>query len=394
VESRALPRILYVSDVPVELSYAGATLIYRLFEHYPADRLFVVQPVNLDPTRRLRGVKYYILGSRLLDRLRFSRFSRQLAWLNIAFQFMPGLNLKKRIESFKPEAIVTVTFRTSWLRAWRLSQKLNVPLHLILHDDWLTTENYGVWQRRLESVFAKMYESANTRFCICDNMERYYESLYKTRGEILYPFRGKDDVLHSVVNESRGVLRYCYSGSLFTGDFIPMLDEFAGMLEGSGDRLDIFSNMGTKIPDGTQHLGKNHVAFHSLIHPKELMIRMNQEMDVALLLNSFQWEEIFRYNFSSKLVDYSSSGLPVLFWGPSTSGTISWAKERGYDILVTDRNPIALNLWLRKLRQSDIRKAAADKIRQIGETFDYQPNFEKFARGISNKPLRSADEQD
>ena len=38
-----LPRLLYLGDVPVEASYHGSALIYRLLQHYPVDRLMIIE---------------------------------------------------------------------------------------------------------------------------------------------------------------------------------------------------------------------------------------------------------------------------------------------------------------------------------------------------------------
>src|SRR5687768_11524044 len=56
------PRLLYVGDVPVEPTVAGAAVLYRLFDGYPPDRLVICQSnlaaVRL-PDRRLPGVTYH-----------------------------------------------------------------------------------------------------------------------------------------------------------------------------------------------------------------------------------------------------------------------------------------------------------------------------------------------
>src|SRR6185503_21071612 len=55
----ALPRLLYIADVPVEASQHGSALIFRLLETYPADRLRVVETgVPSQAERRLPGVTY------------------------------------------------------------------------------------------------------------------------------------------------------------------------------------------------------------------------------------------------------------------------------------------------------------------------------------------------
>ena len=61
VPARAgLPRLLYIADVPVEASYHGSALVYRLLQTYPAKRLTVIEAgtqLSL-PARRLEGVTY------------------------------------------------------------------------------------------------------------------------------------------------------------------------------------------------------------------------------------------------------------------------------------------------------------------------------------------------
>ena len=58
--SAELPRLLYVGDVPVECSYHGSALLYRLLQKYPVDRLRIIE-AGLQasrPDRRLKAVSY------------------------------------------------------------------------------------------------------------------------------------------------------------------------------------------------------------------------------------------------------------------------------------------------------------------------------------------------
>ena len=78
-----LPRLLYLGDVPVESSYHGSALLYRLLQNYPPDRLRIIEGNhrNSVPERRLHGVLYRVLKvgwSRPL----YTRFSR---WAAFAF---------------------------------------------------------------------------------------------------------------------------------------------------------------------------------------------------------------------------------------------------------------------------------------------------------------------
>ena len=56
----SLPRLCYIGDVPVEASYHGSALLYRLLQEYPAQNLVIVEQ-SLQrslPTRRLANVRY------------------------------------------------------------------------------------------------------------------------------------------------------------------------------------------------------------------------------------------------------------------------------------------------------------------------------------------------
>src|SRR5687768_14458578 len=70
-----LPKLLYLSDVPVEASWHGSLLIHRLLEDYPTDRLRVVEGSVYEslPSRRLPGVLYttFPFASRRIFRSRF-----------------------------------------------------------------------------------------------------------------------------------------------------------------------------------------------------------------------------------------------------------------------------------------------------------------------------------
>src|SRR5882724_4476706 len=59
-EADQLPRLVYVGDVPVESTYHGSALLYRLFQDYPPDKLLVVEagPGRSAAARRVQNVLY------------------------------------------------------------------------------------------------------------------------------------------------------------------------------------------------------------------------------------------------------------------------------------------------------------------------------------------------
>lgn len=384
---KELPKILYLADVPVELSSAGATLLYRLLEYYPKDKLLIIQGVGVSETQpRIPGVAYHVAKT-ALERLRYTRFSKYLKGLFLATEVLGSSKTRMLIRSFKPDIILTVSIRLMWVNAYRISKQLNIPLYLVLHDEWLTSENYGKWQNYLVRMFEKMYKHATDRFCISPAMEKYYFSLYGVHGKIILPLRGKEDHVFPVVTDRKlkgKVIKFCYAGSLFTGDFAAMLDMVAFEIGEMKGELHIFSYWNKEVLARYKNLCSKHVFIHPFMHATELMRKMNEEMDVAVLLNSFEHEKSFKYNFSSKLVDYISAGLPVLFWGPASSGSNKWATSLGYDAIVTTRNPDEVANLVKAFYDEQKRLNWANEIRRLGiNEFSFEKNYEIFIHSIS-----------
>jgi hypothetical protein len=374
--------------VPVELSSAGATLLYRLLQHYPKDKLVVIQRLGMkDDPPRIPGIKYHVWKSKL-ERLRYTRFAKYTKGLFLADSILVSAKAKKIIQDYQPDIILTVGIQLMWLNALGLSEQMNIPLYLILHDDWLTTENHGKWQNYLSGMFERLYRHAKERFCISPTMEKYYFSLYGVHGKVVYPSRGKDDQLFPIMTEkkkTRKGLKFCYAGSLFTGDFGGMLDLIAYHVRKLSGELHIFTYWNREMLERYPNLLEKHVVFHPFMHSTELMRKMNEEMDVAVLLNSYVHEEPFRYNFSSKLVDYISAGLPVMFWGPASSGSIDWALSQGYEAIVTSEDSTLIGHLIKEFHDDAKRLKWAKQIREAGDrAFSYEQNYGTFLHAISS----------
>ncbi len=69
-----LPGLVYVGDVPVEASYHGSALLYRLLSDYPPGQLTIVETATASQTeRRLPNINY------------ISRPIGKQRWLNTRF---------------------------------------------------------------------------------------------------------------------------------------------------------------------------------------------------------------------------------------------------------------------------------------------------------------------
>jgi len=391
MSDRAYPKILYMSDVPVELSFAGATLMFRLFEHYPKDRLLIIQGASVNAHSRIPGVMYISWVNNWIEKLRRTRFFKYAYILDLILRRVPlPKKIIQAIKKFSPDVVVTVTFKTAWISAWQYSKRAKLPLHLILHDEILLTENYFILNKIFVTQFKAAYDEASSRICISSKMEQYYFEKFKRHGSVIPPFFGKEDLISPLdpvkFNKTR-LLAFCYAGSLSTVDFLPMLNDFAGVIEEDGGTLTIFSNVSKEGMAGFPNLLKGHVRVNALVDPVVLRKFMLENIDVNLVLNSFEQQEPFQYNFSSKVVDYTGVMVPILFWGPLTSGVIDWASHANYGMIVAERKLEKLRSMLTKAQEPGFRFSCA----RIMETsfvsyLNYEDNYSKFT-GLLRKSL-------
>ena len=372
-------KLLYISEVPVELSYAGATLMYRLLEEYPKHDLLIVQTGMPTTGRKLEGVRYVQFGEK---RIRFmNRIANYKAGvrLKIIAKQQIGPSLAKEIRLFRPDAVISVTFNLSWLTALVISKKYSIPLHLVLHDDFLSTEDYGRAQPYLERKFKEAYLHASGRYCISPQMEAYYNEAYGMKGSVIYPARGKNDIAYAVdwaTRRDKTSLNYCYAGSMGTSDFLPMTDMIADMLGKAGHRLIIFSKIPDQLLARYKHLTLPHVSVRPMVHPDELKKYLSEEADVNILLNSFEQEKLFRLNFSSKIVDYTAVDLPVLFWGAQTSGIGAWLASGKYPAMIDRPGHHPVEEEIRRMDSAAYRKDLADHLQRMArDTFSHERNY-------------------
>jgi hypothetical protein len=173
------PRLLYVGDVPVEASFHGSALLYRLLSDYPKDELTIFETATpSQPARRLPDVNYmsHPIGKPRLLNTRFHPYA--LAWFTHAAK-RTAPQISQSLNGLDGEAVLTVAHGFGWLAAAEIATKRSAPLHLIVHDDWPRVANIAPRFRNwLDERFASVYRQAQSRLCVSPAMSRFYEERY------------------------------------------------------------------------------------------------------------------------------------------------------------------------------------------------------------------------
>jgi glycosyltransferase involved in cell wall biosynthesis len=355
-DTLSLPRLCYIGDVPVESSYHGSALLYRLLQKYPAQNLVAVEQSfqRSLPDRRLADVRYEELRTAMTRFLttRFYRFAAIWLTLNAERQ---AQNVQALLGEFRPQAILTVAHGFSWLGASILAERNNLPLHLIVHDEWPQIAITGRIKSWMNKRFCNVYRKAASRLCVSPVMVEEYERRYGVRGTVLYPSRGYDTPCFDGIGEIRPAVdrpfTIAFAGSLHTGDYIRQLIALSRMVGKRAARMLLFGPFDNKalIANG---LDANNVVIGGLLPSTELVQRLRAEADVLFVPESFEEAGSggLDLSFPSKLTDYTATALPLLIWGPKESAAVRWAfSERGVAAVVTEPDENAMAAMLKKL---------------------------------------------
>ena len=323
-----LPRIVYVGDVPVEASYHGSALLYRLLSDYPTEKLTIIETATQSqPQRRLPNVNYVahrIANQRWLD----TRFHGLVsAWFTrraprTAKQISASLN------GFHCEGVLTVAHGFGWLAAAEIAKRRNVPLHLMIHDDWpRVADVVPQFRERLDERFAQVYRQAQSRLCVSPAMSRFYEERYGGAASVIYPSRAADcadfQEPPARLAEREKQFTIVFAGTINSHGYVRALTGLQKALEPVNGRLLIF---GPQTPDV---LSAPNTEICGLVSAPELLNRLREEAHALFVPMSFAASDRANMEmaFPSKLADYTATGVPLLIYGPSYCSAIAWARE-------------------------------------------------------------------
>jgi hypothetical protein len=375
----AFPRLLYLADVPVEASFHGSAILYRLLEEYPADKLLILEPTAFRSSHwpRLQNVKYlpFWIG---WPRLLHSRFARIYGTLVVrrAPKFHPKISRLTR--DFQPEAVLSVTHGYSWLTAAAFAEENRLPLHLILHDDWLMSLVASPLVKSwAEKMFGHFYRAAASRLCVSPSMEESYQKRYGVRGTVLYPSRAKDrNAVSAPVSRLRELgtgLVFAYAGSVNYEGYGDLLRMLAETLEKSDSQLIIFGPV-TESKATAFGLRRSNITLGGVLSSAQQLIeRLKKEPDVMFLAMSFahQDRQNMEISFPSKLTDYTLTGLPLLIAGPNYCSAVRWAKENPgvAEVVETAGDGLLQRAVDRLVKDAAYRQQLAARALEVGRTY-------------------------
>jgi hypothetical protein len=390
------PRLCYLGGVKAEATSAGMMLLYKLLESYPPDRLKVIHVDEGDdvperPDRRIRDVEYFQLRPVVRRGLFFSRMHLpRFFWTMLEAQTSwQAREAARLMAAFRPEAILTVHELFGWMTASRLAERLKVPLHLVLHDEWFRNVPMAAsLPVRFEASFGRVYRSAASRLCVSPYMEQEYARRFGAAGTVLYPMRARTGPSYeappSKLGQAGGPLKVAYGGNVYHKGYWEALCHLASALESIGGQLLIFGPDKSEVK--ANGLDRPNVVAHGFVY--NMLERVREEANVLFVPMTFEASEKsnMQFSFPSKLAEYTAAGLPLLIYGPEYGSVVRWARENPESAeVVTCQGEDGLRAALERLLDPMRRENLARRALELGDQyFSYESGASLFQEAVQS----------
>ena len=288
------------------------------------------------------------------------------------------------------DRIVTVAHGFGWLAAAQMAENRNVPLHLIVNDDWPRAANVpDAFRNWLDKRFARVYRQAQSRICVSPAMQRDYEKRYGHRAEVLYPCRTADAPQfagppeHLAHNDHRFTI--AFAGTINSSGYAQALIALSRALDKVNGRLLIFGPL--TVDQARQiNLDRPNITVGGLLNWPDLNDRLRHEVDALFVPMSFDARDRsnMQIAFPSKLADCTAIGVPLLIYGPSYCSAVQWARGNSGVAEVVEAPEGLAEVVQRLANDPALRLELGTKALEIGRKyFEYETVRAVFTRALS-----------
>lgn len=326
-------RLLLISIVPPKNDCGVRIVMYRHLVERPSFVLHVANAGTVEAEPGVPATNVFLPG--LMGRLRRSRFGPALRrWLtdfeNFTISFTGRRQLNAIIREFRPDVILTLA-ETGWSHtAAAVARQHGIPF-AALFLDWfpIMESHFGHrWTRPLLSKrFRRLYRECDLAFCTSDGMQRILGP--HPNSHVIYPMPGKPQKPSHRVQSERKVFRIVYVGAAW-GFYGRMLARLMEELHGADDiELRIIAPS-LDWPEAQQQAARENGVYLGFKGPEESAPYL-AGADALLVVMSFEEEHklFMQTSFTTKFLDYTAFGKPILLWAPEYCTPVSVVEQHG-----------------------------------------------------------------
>ncbi len=358
------PRVLLASLVPPRNDCGVRIVMHRhLVERCPfelhvasnadfADDLLIHTPLRLPyPLHRLRR-------TRLAPRLG--------PWLkdyeNLIWTLAIPKALDQAILDFKPDVILTLAETSVCHLAAKAARKHRLPL-AGLFLDWFPKMkgHYGLaWtQDLLSRRYRALYRRCDLAFCTSDGMQEILGP--HPNSHVIYPMPGRHRMPETIYPPKSGKFRLVYVGAA-EGFYGRMLRELLKEMEPAANlEIIVVGPTGDWPPEVLKQAQAKGICMG--FKPPEEAAKVLAGADALLVVMSFEpeHEHFMRTSFTTKFLDYTAFGKPIILWGPEYCTPVRVARRDGGALVV---NSPKADQVLNGLRQISVDSSVRERLIQ------------------------------
>ena len=334
-------RLLYLAWTPPSTQGGACLAMHRHFVLHDDFEVFVASSnVFTHPNLSSLHIQRHPLLKRLSD-TRFCRLVRQFEML-----VEPSWALKQVepiLEQFQPDAIFTVPDNTISWTAYLLSKKTGLPLITNFQDWWprgqftLDLERpYSFVASLLETRFKQLYEHSSLAFCTSAGMKQKLGEHHNA--PVLYPCPASRDLTWQPDFQPpppHQPIRIIYAGTIINAYGRSVLALAKALRENKEFEFHVYGP-NPDWPAADRQWMEEEGIYRGLLSYDELKLKL-READACLAVMSFepQLRLMMETSFTTKFLEYSQYGKPIVVWGPEYCQPIRVAQAEGFALPVT-----------------------------------------------------------
>ncbi len=279
------------------------------------------------------------------QKIKKSRFGPALRkWVldfeNFLWPLVGCRQLEKAVDQFQPDVILTLAETGLCHIARKVARKKDIPL-AALFLDWfpIMKGHFGHdWtQPILSKRYRKLYSQCDLAFCTSDGMQEVLGP--HPNSHVIYPMPGWDRIPEKTYPPSSGKFRIVYVGAA-QGFYGRMLRDLMREIDSHPDLEIVIVGPTQDWPkDEIRKAQERGICLGFM--PPQKAAEVLASADAHLVVMSFEREhELFmRTSFTTKFLDYSAFGKPVILWGPDYCTPSRLAKRENAALVVEKESP-------------------------------------------------------
>jgi len=348
--------IMYVSDVaPINIG-GGNTLVERILQNYPADRLTGVIPLCCRPD--------LLQGNGLAGRWFFMPVLRGKRWnwlnnlalaANTAFIPIAALLVCFLVLATRSRVIVGVAHGQLFLSAILAGIITGAPVVLLVHDDWTETVKSNPFLSRFAPrLFHWACSHAAHIYAVGPSMRTHLLNAYGIPSEVQLPSTVENEFSRTKRTDRMVPVRIVFAGNIYHHVLQP-IHLLVKLLKAADLELELhfYSDCSR---EKLRELGWEapNVVCHGWVSQEETR-RGLASADVLFLPCGFDSDSrpLALTSFPSKFADYAAAGRPILVFAPGYSEIASYAREHGCAAVVTEESEEALRSAVHRILEDE-----------------------------------------